>query len=887
MEEELRLHLDLAAEDARRRGESPDRAARAARLQAGGIAQTMEALRDQRGLPWLENLSRDLRHSLRVLVRSPFVTTVAIASLALGIGVNAAVFSLFNQLLLRQLAVLEPERLVNLAAPGPKPGSKTYGIAGDFDVVFSYPMFRDLERVQTAFAGIAAHRHFDANLTSRGQTVLADGMLVSGGYFSVLGLPPALGRLLGPTDDGAVGESPVVVLSHAFWQAQFGGRPGVLDETMTVNGRTMAIVGVAPAGFEGTTLGVKPQVFVPITMRWLMQPGRVADHANRRSYWVYLFARLKPGVSIDQARASLNGSYHAIVNDVEVPLHQGMSDQTMAQFKAKTIIVEPGSRGQSEVSADVRMPLTLLLGVTLLVLLIACVNIANLLLARGAARSSEMAMRLSIGASRGRLIAQLLTESSLLALVGGTASLLVAPWTMSLIASLVPAETVKLPLHLDSSALIVTAALALGTSLLVGVFPALRATRPDVLSALKGQSGQPAGGRSAARFRTTLATAQIALSMVLVVLAGLFTKSLDNINRVNPGLNLDGLVTFEISPERNAYRQDRSALLVERLEDQLAALPGVTATTSSRTALLAGSGMVDSVRVEGFEVGPDTDHDTYYDEIGPGYFRALGVPLIAGREFSRADSATAAKVAIVNEQFAEKFHLGRDAVGKRMSRGALVLDMEIVGLVRDARHTSVKKAIPPTFFLPHRQGAGLRSMTFYVRTPANPDQVMAAIREAVSRVDPNLPVERLRTVHRQVRDETMVLDRFMGVLTATFAVLATLLAAIGLYGVLAYTVAQRTREIGLRMALGATRARVRGMVLRQVGLMILAGGTCGLACALAVARTGRTMLFELQFYDTGVLSAAIIVLTLVALAAGFVPADRAARVDPMRALKYE
>jgi len=522
------------------------------------------------------------------------------------------------------------------------------------------------------------------------------------------------------------------------------------------------------------------------------------------------------------------------------------------------------------------------------VLFIACVNIANLLLTRAAARSSEMAMRLSIGASRGHLIAQLLTESSLLALCGGVASLLVARWTMSLIGSLVPVEAIKLPLHLDVSALIVTAALALGTSLLVGLFPALHATRPNVLSALKGQSGQPAGGRGAARFRTTLATAQIALSMVLVVLAGLFTKSLDNMSRVNPGLDLDGLVTFEISPERNAYPSDRSALLVERLEDELAGLPGVSATASSQAALLSGSGWYDSVKVEGFEIGPDTDNDTNYDEIGPGYFRTLGIPLIAGREFTRADSLKAPKVAIVNEQFAEKFNLGRDAVGKRMARARdPVLDMEIVGLVRDARHTSIKGAIPPMLFLPHRQNARLRSMTFYVRASSNPDQVMAAIREVVSRLDPNLPVEKLRTVHRQVRDETMVLERFMGVLTAAFAALATLLAAIGLYGVLAYTVAQRTREIGLRMALGATRPRVRLMVLRQVGLMTLAGGTIGLACALAVARTGQALLFELQFHDTRVLAAAVVVLTLVALAAGFVPSDRAARVDPMRALKYE
>jgi predicted permease len=829
------------------------------------------------------------RLALRTLFRSPFVTTVAIVSLALGIGANAAVFSLFNQWLLRPLPVSEPGRLVNLTARGPKPGPKTCGVAGECQVVFSYPMFRDLERLQTPFTGIAAHRSFDANLTARGETQVAHGMLVSGGYFSVLGLTPSLGRLLTADDDRVVGESPVVVLSHAYWQAAFGGRPDVPGQTMIVNGQTLTIVGVAPQGFEGTTLGIKAQVFVPITMRWRMQPGKNADQAVRRSYWIYLFARLRAGVSIDQARAAINVPYHAIINDVEAPLHAGMSGQTMAQFKAKQVGVEPGARGQSSVATAVSVPMALLLGVTLLVLLIACVNIANLLLARAAARSSEMAMRLSIGASRGQLIAQLLTESTALALAGGLASLLVARWTIALIGSLVPPTgDVSMPLQLDASALIATAALALGTSLLVGLFPALHATRPDVLSALKGQAGQPAGGRGAARFRTTLATVQIALSMVLLVLAGLFTRSLDNINRVDPGMHLDGLITFELSPDRNAYTPERTSLLVQRLEDDLAALPGVTAAASAMIPLLSGGGWEDSVKVDGFPDGPDVDNDTNYDEIGPGYLRTLGVPLIAGREFTGADTLNAPKVAIVNERFAEKFHLGRDAVGKRMSlSSSKTLDMEIVGLVKDARHTTLKRAIPPMLFLPNRQNPQRRSMTFYVRTKTNPDQVMTSIRDAVSRLDAHLPVERLRTMQRQVREETLVLDRLVGVLTAAFAALATMLAAIGLYGVLAYTVAQRTREIGLRMALGATRVRVRQMVLRQVGVMTLVGGTIGLAAAVAIARAAGSLLFGLQFHDPGVLAAAIAVLALVAFAAGFVPADRAARIDPMRALKYE
>jgi predicted permease len=830
------------------------------------------------------------RLALRALFKFPFVTVVAIVSLALGIGANTAVFSIFNQWLLQPLPVPEPDRLVNLSAIGPKQGPRSCGMAGSCDIVFSYPMFRDLERMQTPFTALAAHRHIDANLTSRGQTSIGGAMLVSGRYFAAAGIAPALGRLLDSRDDRAVGDSPVAVLSHAYWQTAYGGRTDAIGETMIVNGQTLTIVGVAPAGFNGTTIGLRPEVFVPITLRWLMQPGRTQDHANRRSYWIYLFGRMKPGITIDQARTAINVPYQALINDVEVPLNRTMTDQVLARFKKKLIVVEPGRSGQSNLSRVTTMPLTLLLGVTLLVLLIACVNIANLLLARAAARSSEMAMRLSLGASRRQLIVQLLTESSVLALLGGVVSLLVAQWTLTLFASLIPAEDVRLPMALDSTALTVTAALAIGTSLLVGLFPALHATRPDVLSALKGLSGQAAGGRGAARFRTTLATAQIALSMVLVVLAGLFTKSLDNITRVDPRMNLDGLITFEIAPERNAYTPERTALLIERIEEELAALPGVTSATSASMALLADDGYWDSVRVEGFNAGPDADRDINYDEVGPGYFRTLGVPLIAGREFTRADGLKAAKVAIVNETFAKKFNLGRDAVGKRVSAGGAptdALDIEIVGLVRDAHHINVKTAIPPMMFVPNRQNASVRSMTFYVRTAMNPDDAMPAIRGAVSRLDDMLPVEKLRTLHRQMRDETMVLDRFVGVLTASFAVLATLLAAIGLYGVLAYTVAQRTREIGLRMALGATRPRVRGMVLRQVGVMMLIGGAIGLAAALAAARTVRSLLFDLQFNDAGVLAAAVVVLTLIALAAGFLPADRAARIDPMRALRYE
>ena len=832
----------------------------------------------------------NLKLAFRMLFKTPFVTIVAIVSLALGIGANAAIFSLFNQMLLQPLPVQQPTRLVNFAAPGPKQGSNSCNQAGDCDTVFSYPMFRDLEKAQTTFTGIAAHRLFGANLAFGGQTLNGEGLLVSGSYFPVLGVQPALGRLLGPDDDRTVGESHVAVLSHAWWEKRFARDPTVLNQPLTINGQAMTIVGVAPRGFDGTTLGTRPQVFVPITMRGPLQPGLTQPgFENRRAYWIYLFARLKPGVSIEQARTAINVPYRGFINDVEAPLQKGMSDQTMAKFRAKQITLDAGTKGQSSASREAKAPLTLLLGVTAFVLLIACANIANLLLARSAARAGEMAVRLSLGASRRQLIGQLLVESCLLAVFGGVGGLFVARWTLDLIASLLPTEAADMvQMQLDATLLLFASALTLGTGLLFGLFPALHSTRPDLVSTLKGQSGQPSGARAAARFRTTLATAQIALSMALLVSAGLFTRSLMNVSRVDLGLKTDNVITFGVSPELNGYKPQRSAQLFERLEDELAALPGVTGVTEGLVPLLAGSNWGSSVRVEGFQAGPDTDTESRYNEVGAGYVRTLGIPLIAGREFTRADAAGAPKVAIVNEAFAQKFNLGRDAVGKRMSGsgGNSPLDVEIVGFVQNAKYSDVKRTVPPQFFRPYRQDETVGRITYYVRTSLAPEQLLPNIPKVLARLDANLPVENLRTLPQQVR-ENVFLDRFISVLSAAFACLATLLAAIGLYGVLAYTVAQRTREIGLRMALGAAPARVRGMILRQVGVMTLVGGAIGLAAAVGLGRLAESLLFQLQGYDPAVLAGAAAALTLVALGAGFIPAHRASQVEPMSALRYE
>ena len=518
---------------------------------------------------------------------------------------------------------------------------------------------------------------------------------------------PALGRLLGPEDDRVIGEPRVAVLAYSFWQNRFASSPAVLNDTMIVNGQSLTIVGVAGRGFEGTTLGDRPQVFVPITLRGVLSPTFKAFD-NRTNYWIYAFARLKPGVSIEQARTAINVPYHQIVNDVEAPLQKGLSDQTMARFRSKLLLLEPGNRGQSTVSREARGPLRLLLGVTAFVLLIACANIANLLLARAAGRASEMALRLSIGASRRQLIVQLLTESVLLAVFGGLAGLLVARWTLDLIASLLPTNAIEtLTFTLDPPVLIFAAALTLGTGLLFGLFPALHSTRPDLLPTLKGQAGQPGGGRAAKRFRTTLATVQIAMSMALLVSAGLFTRSLMNVSRVDLGLKIDDLVTFRISPELNGYSHERSQVFFNRLEDELARLPGVTAVTCALVPSLGNSNWGNDVSVEGFPTGPDIDNNSRFNEVGPGYFRAMGIPLMAGREFTTSDILASPKVAIVNEAFAKKFNLGRNAVGKRMGESDSKLDTEIVGVVRNAKYTQVKGEIPPLYF--SRTGKTTRS----------------------------------------------------------------------------------------------------------------------------------------------------------------------------------
>jgi predicted permease len=830
---------------------------------------------------------RNLKLAFRTLFKTPFVAIVAILSLALGIGANAAIYSLFNKILLRPLPVAQPERLVNFASTGPVIGSNSCNQAGDCDEVFSYAMLHDLEKANTAFSGIAGHFLFGANLAMPGQTPISgQGVYVSGSYFPVLRLRPALGRLLTPKDDEIIGGNYVAVLSYSYWLNHLGGNPAVIGQQLTVNGKQMTILGVAPEGFDGTTVGAKPNVFIPLSMRGVITTGwRGFDRRN--SYWVYIFGRLKPGATLDQATASINAVYRPIINDVEAPLQKGLSAQTMTKFKAKTITLSDGRKGQSSTIKESRTPLTLLFAITGIVLLIACANIANLLLARGASRAMEMAVRLSLGATRRQLIGQVLTESVLLAVLGGLASIVVAHWTLGAITAMLPSDVSNtMTFSLSTPVIVFTALVSLGTGVLFGIVPALQSTRPDLVTELRNNSGKLSGGRGAARFRTSLVTAQIALSMALLVSAGLFIKSLRNISRVDLGVSIDNVVTFAISPLRSGYDSTRAQALYDRVESELAAIPGVSGVTASVVPLIAGSSDGEGVSVEGFKKDPDTNDGSRYNEVGPGYFHLLGVPLLAGRDFTTGDNAGGAKVAIVNETFAKKFNLGANAVGKHMSVNNDSLNIEIVGLAKDAKYSEVKAKTPPVFVLPYKQIGRVPANNFYVRSGLPAAQLLQAIRGVMRRVDPNLPVEDLKTMPQQVRDNVF-LDRIISTLSASFAALATLLAAVGLYGVLAYSVAQRTREIGVRMALGADAGRVRGMVFRQVGMMTLIGGAIGVAGALGLGRAARSLLFQLEGHDPVVFAIAVVSLVIVAMLAGYVPALRASRIDPMAALRYE
>jgi putative ABC transport system permease protein len=825
----------------------------------------------------------DLRFAIRTLLRAPLFTAVAVLSLALGIGANSAIFSLLYQVLMRSLPVANPESIAVLHFEGARNGSSQ----SDSDAsVFSYPMYRDLRDRNQVFDGLIARSGAGASVIFNGQAERVDGELVSGNFFPVLGVKPLFGRLLTPADDVTPGGHPVAVLSYGYWTRRFGGSSAILSQTLRINGLSMTVVGVAPRDFLSLIGGQSPDVYVPIAMRSLMNAG-VDDLSKRDSYWMNLFGRLKPGVTRARAQASLGPIFRGIL-DGELAAKSGGSARFRQRFLASRLSLQPAARGVNQLERQWAKPLGMVMAMVGLVLLIACANVANLLVSRAAARRREVAVRLAIGAARWRLMRQFLIESVLLACAGGIASLAFAYWVSKGLLTLVSTDSLGgwLTPAIDLRLLAFTFVVALVTGVLFGMAPAFSATGPDVVPALKDSAASIARGH--VHLRRVLVTAQVALSLVLLIAAGVFARSLANLLHYNLGFRPERLLVFSVNPALNGYSSASTASLIDRLRERLAALPGVVSVGATQMTPLSNTGMGANVTVEGYHAAEDENTDCQVTAISPGYFRTLGVPLIAGREFTRADDGKT-KVVIVNQAFADHFLPGQNPIGRRMTPGAGTVkpDIEIVGVVGNTKHDSVREKQSPRFFyLPYKQVNGLRRVSMLVRTNGDTAALSNQIRALVREMDASLPVMKMQSMETQV-EQTLSIDRLIAWLAAGFGGLAMLLAAVGLYGVIAYIASRRTVEIGIRMALGASRASIAWLVLREVALLLAAGVAIGIPGALAAGRFAESQLFQVHANNAPVIIGAAVVLSLAALAAGYVPARRAARLDPLRALRYE
>jgi predicted permease len=839
----------------------------------------------------MNRILQDTRYALRQLRRSPGFALTAVLTLALGIGANAAVFTLFDQALLRMLPVARPTELVRFQWTGTFSGSAS-SFGGDTDNYFSYPMYKDLRDQSSAFTGMLAADKTQVGVSWRNQAEEKDGEVVTGNYFDLLGLKPALGRLLGPQDDTAKNANPVVVLSYNYWRTRFGASRDIAGQTVLINGHPFTILGVAPENFDSAIGGYKPAVFIPVSMVEVAMPWMAPrdDLNNHQSIWLTLVARLKPGVSRTQAESSMGPLWHSL-RAHELTLYKGKSERFKQQFLDQTHLkVIDDSKGFSPGREDLQKPLVILLSMAGLLVALCVVNVATLLLLRAAGRAREISMRYALGAKRSRIVAQLFVEGALLGLGGGAAGLALSSVAAKLLVRLMTAAdpgSEPYSASVDTRVLLFTLGVSVSAALLFSTAPVVHFFRPKLAETLRQNAGT--ASKASQRFRKLAVGVQIALSVLLLGGAGLFVRTFDNLRHQPVGFQTSNLLTFTLDPSSSGYGEARTSQIVVDAGQRLAAIPGVSSVAANTDPELMGDSNGSNFTIPDYHPGEDENMRMETPWITPGYFTTLKQPLLLGREFTSADAPGQPKVAIVNVALAKRyFGSPQKAMGRMIAEGGgnVKLDTMIVGVVGDAKHQDLRTEISATVYRPYVQQEHPGGVVFYVRTEQPPDAVESAIRRTIHEFDSTLVVDSMRTMEEQV-DRSASDERTLAFLAIGFSSLALLMAAVGLYGVLAFSTEQRTREIGVRLALGAQRSSVMVLIVRE--MIVIAGIAMAVAlpAVVALARLFSSQLYGVKTFDPLTLAAAAVVTALMLAMAAALPARRAASIEPMRALRTE
>ncbi len=834
----------------------------------------------------MTGLLGDLRLAFRRVLSSPGLTALIVATFALGIGANTAVFSLFDQVLLRSMPVREPDRLVLIDTPGPNSG--LFESNKEFPSPISYPMFKDFRDKSDVFEGVLAYLPTGIFFGVDKSTERVNASLVSGSYFEVLGLQPAKGRLISSGDDVTIGGHPVAVISYDYWQRRFGGDPATVGKTVRINAASMEIVGVAPPNFRGLEVGQDVQVYVPLAMKRVVTPTW-DELESRRAMFLTPVARLKPGITIEQARARLDVLYKQILaEEVKAMTSARYSEKFRARFVQKSIVLRPGGAGASGFREQAEAPFKILLATAGLVLFIGCLNVANLLLTRATRRRKEIAVRLSLGGTRARLIRELLVEGGVLAALGLLAGLAVAVVGGQLLVSTLPDPEARalLTFSLDARVMGFASLLAFLGVLVSTVVPALQGTRVALTPSLREGSGATAaGGR---RTRNALVIGQLALSLSLLVGAGLLARSLFNLASRPVGFDTEHIVTFALNPSLAGYDEAQKRTLFDRVTQEIAAQPNVAAVGLSDNSLLTNSNSSSTIKIPGYTPAEQEDMNPLWLQVSPGFFNTIKATLIEGRGIEERDGQGAPLVAVVNESFAKHYFKGKSAVGQRFgyNRGE-DYGFEIVGVVKDIRMSSVNEQEGRRhLFVASAQVPVLGAATFYVRAKGTEAGLVESLRNIATRIDPSVPPTSFTTL-AQTRADSIAAERTMAYLASVFGALALLLAALGLYGVLSHGVTQRFREIGVRVAMGAQPFDIVRLIMGQAGRLVGAGLLLGVPVAVGVAVLVRSQLFGVPAWDGVAIALSLGVLAVSAALAAYLPAARAARVDPSRTLRYE